>query len=244
MLPARFSSRRAACRSGRASETSPTAPPAPAATPSGACRTTLAAMATVLPPITLLMTATTVAKAMYCRWPQRARRHCRRPPPVDVTPEQEEPRLVAGDLLVVETHAVDRHAVPVVLSTALDHSDEGEDSDHVEGGQHDEGDSSKVRSDLAEMADQRGTDVPPGSTYLDVRRSPREGPRTSPLAASTTAWTKALGAGASGGSPYVATETRLRKSSSSVVSTPGQLVLGDGQSGERSTREAAWRSPP
>jgi hypothetical protein len=65
----RVSRRRLAKRSRAINETIATTPPAPAATPSDASTKAPNAIATALPPTTLLMTATTLPKVKYCRRP-------------------------------------------------------------------------------------------------------------------------------------------------------------------------------
>jgi hypothetical protein len=68
--------------------------------------------------------------------------------------EQEQLRLVAGDLFVVVADPVDRDAVAEVLGTALDHSHEGEDAEDVERREYGEGEDVEGGADLRCLADE------------------------------------------------------------------------------------------
>ena len=90
-------------------------------------------------------------------------------PSVVVPGEQEELRLVAGDLLVVVADPVDRDAVAEVLSAALDHSHEGEDAEDIERREHGEREDIERVPDLRCLADEPERDQCAGDRE-DVER--------------------------------------------------------------------------
>jgi hypothetical protein len=73
--------------------------------------------------------------------------------------EQEELRLVAGDLLVVVADPVDCDAVAEVLGTALDHSHEGEDAEDIERREDGEGEDIEGGANLDEPSATRALET-------------------------------------------------------------------------------------
>ena len=131
--PVRSSSRRSACRSSTASETSATAPPSSGGSPErGVCDRTerdrdRAAADDAVDDRNHGREGEELLAPL-----RRHRGIIEHPAPVVVSGEQEEPRLLAGDLLVVVADPIDRHPVAEVLRAALDHAHEGEHAEHVQ----------------------------------------------------------------------------------------------------------------
>ena len=155
VVPVRRSSSRSASRSSTKSETSAAPPPTPAATPSEASTIAPSAIADRAAADHAVDHRDDGREGEELRAPLgRYGSVLEHPSAVVVAGEQEELRLVAGDLLVVVADPVDGDAVAEVLGAALDHSHEGEDTEDVERREHGEGEDVERRADLRRLADE------------------------------------------------------------------------------------------